>query len=130
MQLADLQSKSDQELLDIAVEVGAVDDGSNPRRMDIFRKMFKVYSDQDESIEAIGILSILNEGYGFLRENGDQVSGDVRPPKDGERYFGLVKVGEVNGTDPDSSKKRPKFESLTPIFPEEMIILELSLIHI
>ena len=78
MQLADLQSKSDQELLDIAVEAGAVDDGSNPRRMDIFRKMFKVYSDQDESIEAIGILSILNEGYGFLRENGDQRgSGDV-----------------------------------------------------
>ena len=147
MQLADLQSKSDQELLDIAVEVGAVDDGSNPRRMDIFRKMFKVYSDQDESIEAIGILSILNEGYGFLRENGDQrgsgdvyvsqsqirrfslrngdyVLGNVRPPKDGERYFGLVKVEKVNDTDPDSSRQRPKFESLTPIFPEEMIILE------
>ena len=126
MQLAELQSKSDQELLDIAVEVGAVDDGSNPRRMDIFRKMFKVYSDQEEAIEATGILSILNEGYGFLRENGDQrgsgdvyvsqsqirrfslrngdqVTGHVRPPKDGERYFGLVKVGEVNGTDPDSS---------------------------
>jgi len=147
MQLADLQSKSDQELLDIAVEVGAVDDGANPRRMDIFRKMFKVYSDQDEAIEACGILSVLNEGYGFLRENGDQrgsgdvyvsqsqirrfslrngdqVTGHVRPPKDGERYFGLVKVGEVNGIDPDSSKKRPKFESLTPIFPEEIIILE------
>ena len=147
MQLADLQSKSDQELLDIAVEVGAVDDGSNPRRMDIFRKMFKVYSDQEEAIEATGILSILSEGYGFLRENGDQrgsgdvyvsqsqirrfslrngdqVTGHVRPPKDGERYFGLVKVGEVNGTDPNSSKKRPKFESFTPIFPEEIIILE------
>ena len=147
MQLAELQSKSDQELLDIAVEVGAVDDGSNPRRMDIFRKMFKVYSDQEEAIEATGILSILNEGYGFLRENGDQrgsgdvyvsqsqirrfslrngdqVTGHVRPPKDGERYFGLVKVGEVNGTDPNSSKKRPKFESFTPIFPEEIIILE------
>ena len=147
MQLDELQNKSDQELLDIAVEVGAVDDGSNPRRMDILRKMFKVYSDQDESIEASGILSILNEGYGFLRQNGDQrgagdvyvsqsqirrfslrtgdhVNGNVRPPKDGERYFGLVKVGEVNGTDPDSSKKRPKFESLTPIFPEEIIILE------
>ena len=147
MQLAELQNKSDQELLDIAVEVGAVDDGSNPRRMDILRKMFKVYSDQDESIEASGILSILNEGYGFLRQNGDQrgagdvyvsqsqirrfslrtgdhVNGNVRPPKDGERYFGLVKVGEVNGTDPDSSKKRPKFEALTPIFPEEIIVLE------
>ena len=147
MQLAELQNKSDQELLDIAVEVGAVDDGTNPRRMDILRRMFKVYSDQDESIEASGILSILNEGYGFLRQNGDQrgagdvyvsqsqirrfslrtgdhVNGNVRPPKDGERYFGLVKVGGVNGTDPDSSKRRPKFESLTPIFPEDMIVLE------
>ena len=147
MQLEELQNKSDQELLDIAVEVGAVDDGSNPRRMDILRKMFKVYSDKNEGINASGILSILNEGYGFLRQNGDQrgagdvyvsqsqirrfrlrtgdfVVGNVRPPKDGERYFGLVKVEVVNDTDPDASRNRPKFESLTPIFPEEMIILE------
>ena len=115
--------------------------------MDIFRKMFKVYSDQDEAIEATGILSILNEGYGFLRENGDQrgsgdvyvsqsqirrfslrtgdeVSGQVRPPKDGERYFGLVRVEEVNGLDPEASKGRPLFEHLTAVFPTEQIILE------
>ena len=97
--------------------------------------------------DASGILSILNEGYGFLRQNGDQrgagdvyvsqsqirrfslrpgdyVVGNVRPPKDGERYFGLVKVGEVNHSDPDSSKKRAQFEKLTPIFPEELIVME------
>ena len=50
--------------------------------------------------------------------------GNVRPPKDGERYFGLVKVGEVNESDPDSSKKRVQFEKLTPIFPEELIVME------
>ena len=147
MKLAELQVKSDQELLDFAIESGAVDEGANPRRMDILRKMFKIYSENEEGLDASGILSILNEGYGFLRQNSDQrgagdvyvsqsqirrfslrngdyVLGNVRPPKDGERYFGLVKVEKVNDTDPDSSRQRPKFESLTPIFPEEMIILE------
>ena len=147
MRLAELQEKSDQELLDIAVEAGAVDEGANPRRMDLLRKMFKVYTDNEEVVDASGILSILNEGYGFLRQNGDQrgsgdvyvsqsqirrfslrtgdyVLGNVRPPKEGERYFGLVKVEKVNDIDADSSRNRPKFESLTPIFPEEMIILE------
>ena len=147
MKLAELQVKSDQELLDFAIESGVVDEGANPRRMDILRKMFKVYSENEEGLDASGILSILSEGYGFLRQNSDQrgagdvyvsqsqirrfslrngdyVLGNVRPPKDGERYFGLVKVEKVNDTDPDSSRQRPKFESLTPIFPEERIILE------
>ena len=147
MKLAELQVKSDKELLDFAIESGAVDEGASPRRMDILRKMFKVYSENEEGLDASGILSILSEGYGFLRQNSDQrgagdvyvsqsqirrfslrngdyVLGNVRPPKDGERYFGLVKVEKVNDTDPDSSRQRPKFESLTPIFPEERIILE------
>ena len=147
MNLAELQSKSDQELLNTALEAGVIEESANPRRMDLLRKIFKMYSDNQEVIVASGILSILNEGYGFLRQNqdergagdvyvsqsqirrfglraGDSVSGNVRPPKDGERYFGLVKVETVNNTEPDNSKKRPKFENLTPIFPEEMIVLE------
>jgi len=147
MKLAELQEKSDKELLDIAVESGAVDEGANPRRMDILRKICKNFSENEEGIDAGGILAILNEGYGFLRQNSDQrgsgdvyvsqsqirrfslrtgdyVVGNVRPPKEGERYFGLVKVEKVNDLDADSSRNRPKFESLTPIFPEEMIILE------
>ena len=147
MRLAELQEKNDEELLDFAVGEGVVEEGATPRRMDILRKMFKAYSEKDETVDASGILSILNEGYGFLRQNGDQrgagdvyvsqsqirrfslrpgdyVVGNVRPPKDGERYFGLVKVGEVNHSDPDSSKKRAQFEKLTPIFPEEIIVME------
>ena len=147
MRLAELQEKNDEELLDFAVEEGVVEEGATPRRMDILRKMFKAYSEKDETVDASGILSILNEGYGFLRQNGDQrgagdvyvaqsqirrfslrpgdyVVGNVRPPKDGERYFGLVKVGEVNHSDPDSSKKRAQFEKLTPIFPENLIVME------
>lgn len=147
MKLSELQSKTDEELLSLAIEVGAVENGATPRRQDILRRVFKTYSGSDEPIDAGGILSILNEGYGFLRQNGDQrgagdvyvsqaqirrfslrtgdyVAGDVRPPKDGERYFGLVKVKGVNDTAPEESKKRQKFESLTPIFPDEMISLE------
>ena len=147
MKLLELQEKNDEELLDFAVGEGVVEDGATPRRMDILRKMFKAYSEKDETVDADGILSILNEGYGFLRQNsdqrgsgdvyvsqsqirrfslrpGDHVVGNVRPPKDGERYFGLVKVGQVNDTDPDSSKQRVQFEKLTPIFPEKMIVME------
>ena len=147
MKLLELQEKNDEELLHFAIEEGVVEDGATPRRMDILRKMFKAYSEKDETVDADGILSILNEGYGFLRQNSDQrgsgdvyvsqsqirrfslrpgdyVVGNVRPPKDGERYFGLVKVGQVNHSDPDSSKKRAQFEKLTPIFPEELIVME------
>ena len=147
MQLAELQAKTDQELFDFALAEELVEEGPLPRRMDILRKLFKFYSDKEENIDACGILSILNDGYGFLRQNSDQrgagdvyvsqsqirrfslrtgdyVLGNVRPPKDVEKYFGLVKVAEVNETDPDSSKRRRRFEDLTPIFPEEMIIME------
>ena len=89
----------------------------------------------------------MGEGYGFLRQNGlrpaagdvyvsqsqirrfalrtgDTVSGQVRPPKEGERYFGLVRVEEVNGVNPESARSRPGFDHLTPIFPDEQIVLE------
>ena len=107
MQLAELQAKTDQELLDFALAEELVEEGPLPRRMDILRKLFKFYSDKEENIDACGILSILNDGYGFLRQNSDQrgagdvyvsqsqirrfslrtgdyVLGNVRPPKDGE----------------------------------------------
>ena len=67
MKLLELQEKNDEELLDFAVGEGVVEDGATPRRMDILRKMFKAYSEKDETVDADGILSILNEGYGFLR---------------------------------------------------------------
>ncbi|MBG55480.1 MAG: transcription termination factor Rho [Chloroflexi bacterium] len=147
MQLAELQAKTDQELFDFALEEDLVEEGPLPKRMDILRKLFKFYTDREENIDACGILSILNDGYGFLRQNSDQrgagdvyvsqsqirrfslrtgdyVLGNVRPPKDGEKYFGLVKVAEVNETDPDSSKRRKRFEDLTPVFPDEIIVME------
>ena len=147
MQLAELQAKTDQELFDFALEEGLVEEGPLPKRMDILRKLFKLYTDREENVDACGILSILNDGYGFLRQNseqrgagdvyvsqsqirrfslrtGDYVLGNVRPPKDGEKYFGLVKVAQVNDIDPDSSKRRKRFEDLTPVFPDKMIVME------
>ena len=147
MQLAELQAKTDQELFDFALEEELVEEGPLPKRMDILRKLFKFYTDREENVDACGILSILNDGYGFLRQNSDQrgagdvyvsqsqirrfslrtgdyVLGNVRPPKDGEKYFGLVKVAQVNETDPDSSKRRKRFEDLTPVFPDDMIVME------
>lgn len=96
---------------------------------------------------ASGVLELLPEGYGFLRGRtylpshsdiyvsvtqvrrfglrmGDMVLGEVRPPKSGEKYFGLLKVATVNGTDPEIARRRPNFDQLTPIFPEERYTLE------
>ncbi len=104
-------------------------------------------NDQDGNATASGVLNKTNDGYGFLKSNGnhaksgdvyvsqsqirrfglrngDQVAGQVRPPKDGERYLSLVRVEAVNDVDPEAARNRPHFESLTPIFPNEQIMLE------
>ena len=148
MNIAELQSKTDEELLELAQGVGALEDGAAPKREDLLMLLLQAYAEQNGHILATGILSITNEqGYGFLRPNGrnhrtgdvyvsqsqirrfglrggDQVAGQVRPPKDGERYFGLVRVEAVNGLDPEAMSERPHFERLTPIFPQDHIKLE------
>ena len=146
MDLAELQSKTNEELAEIAVELGIMDDGAVPRRQELLMKVLRALAEQNGHILASGILSIVNDGYGFLRQNGntsggdvyvsqsqirrfglrtgDEVAGQVRPPKDGERYFGLVRVEAVNGVEPDAARERPHFERLTPIFPTEAIKLE------
>ena len=149
MQLAELQSKTNDELLELAVQMGIVDDDSPPKRQDMLMKILQTYAEQDGHILASGVLSVVQEGYGFLRQNGrhpgagdvyvsqsqirrfglrtgDEVTGQVRPPKNGERYFGLVRVEAVNAVDPEEARSRPHFENLTPIFPLEQIKQEIS----
>ncbi len=146
MNLSELMTKSHDELTNLASEFGANTNGSN-KRHDLVTRVAKAVAEKEGPITASGILSIVNDGYGFLRQDagnssasdvyvsqsqirrfglrtGDQMSGRVRPPKDGERYFGLVRVEEVNGVKPDAARNRPKFESLTPIFPIERLKLE------
>tara|TARA_B110000116_G_scaffold270992_1_gene290483 strand:+ start:1657 stop:2922 length:1266 start_codon:yes stop_codon:yes gene_type:complete len=122
---------------------------------DVLRKLYRSAASknagQDDKLilTSSGILQVMDDGYGFLRQvsvhkstgdvyisqsqirrftlrTGDTVSGQVRPPKDGERYFGLVRVDKVNGFDSDSKKSKSSvaFETLTPIFPEEQVVLE------
>ena len=148
--VAELSTKSKDQLLDMAESVGLSDGAglANLRREDLLSRILQTASSQ-QALIASGILEIMDEGYGFLRQvahphtngdvyisqsqirrfglkTGDTVTGQVRPPKEGERYFGLVRVERVNGFDPEQvpSRSRPQFEYLTPIFPEERIVLE------
>ena len=147
MDLIELQSKSNDQLLETGVKMGVINEGANPKRHDVLNRILHAVAEKNEQITASGILSVVNDGYGFLRQNGsqqgsgdvyvsqsqirrfglrtgDKVAGQVRPPKDGERYFGLLRVRSVNDTPPDAAGNRPPFESLTPVFPTEQIILE------
>ena len=148
MNLGELMTKSNDELVQLASDIGANINGTN-KRHDLVNRVARAVAEREGPIRAGGILSIVNDGYGFLRQDGansassdvyisqsqirrfglrtgDHIVGQVRPPKDGERYFGLIRVEEVNGVKPDSARNRPKFESLTPIFPLDRLQLETS----
>ena len=152
LDLAELGGKSKEELLSLALGVGLGDPAAlgNMHREDILNRMLQAASAQ-QSLVSTGILEITDEGYGFVRQiaayrptgdvyisqsqirrfglrTGDTVTGQVRPPKEGERYFGLVRVERVNGLETDQvhGRGRPTFEHLTPVFPQWQVILETS----
>ena len=133
IELADIQNLPEDELTRLAEEMNIIEDGASLKRRELLSRILRAYSERNGSIQARGILAIANDGYGFLRSNsgqqgsgdvyvsqsqirrfglrtGDEVGGQVRPPKDGERYFGLVRVELVNGLDADKSRNRPNFE--------------------
>ncbi|MGK0498489.1 MAG: transcription termination factor Rho [Oceanicoccus sp.] len=148
MNLTELKTKPTQELLDIAKEIG-LDNIARQRKQDIIFSILKRHAKSGEDISGDGVLEILQDGFGFLRSadcsylagpddiyvspsqirrfnlrTGDTISGKIRPPKDGERYFALLKVSEVNYTQPEQSKNKVLFENLTPLFPEKRCLLE------
>jgi transcription termination factor Rho len=144
-ELTGLDSKSVEEIQEIAKELGV--DTELPRQ-DMLYKILQAQTEQSGMLFGQGVLEILPDGWGFLRRNrsfspdaediyvsqsqikrfglktGDTVSGQVRPPKDSEKYFGLLRVEGVNGTDPESARRRKNFDDLTPIYPNERIVLE------
>ena len=156
MDVAELGALSKDQLLDMGPDFG-LDDGASLaslRREDLLNRMLHAVSAQ-QSLVSSGILEIMDEGYGFLRQinylpatgdvyisqsqirrfglrTGDTVTGQVRPPKEGERYFGLVRVERVNGMETDQvhSRFRAQFEYLTPIFPERQIELETDSVNL
>ena len=148
MNLTEIQQLTEEDVKKMAIEAGMPESGLSGRRNELINKVLNKYCEREDfNITADGILSVLNDGYGFLRQvggqqgssdvyvsqsqirrfslrTGDEVSGQVRPPKQGERYFGLTRVEAVNGINPEDARNRPKFEKLTPIHPLEQIKLQ------
>jgi transcription termination factor Rho len=146
--IAELKAKSVQDLHEMAEELN-IQNYSSLRKQDLIFRIEQNLLDSDVILRAEGVLEILPEGYGFLRSQdwnylygpddiyvspsqikrfdlrtGDTVLGQVRPPKEGERYLALLKVEEVNGEDPEKSKHRISFDNLRPRYPEGRLNLE------
>jgi transcription termination factor Rho len=148
MDIAELKGKTIMELLDVAHDL-QIEGTSSMRKQELIFKILEAQTQQNGLIFAEGVLQVLPEGYGFLRSpdynylpgpddiyvspsqikkfdlrTGDTISGQIRSPKDSERYFALLRVEAVNHEHPDVSKSKPFFDNLTPLYPEEMLNLE------
>ncbi len=150
MNLTELKTKSVPELLEIAKEMG-LDNLGRSRKQDVIFAILKRHAKGGEDIHGDGVLEILQDGFGFLRSadssylagpddiyvspsqirrfnlrTGDTISGKIRPPKDGERYFALLKVDSINYDKPENAKNKILFENLTPLFAQERLKMELG----
>ncbi len=148
MNLTDLKTKPIEELIQIAKEMG-MESLARSRKQDVIFNILKKHARSGEDIYGDGVLEILQDGFGFLRSadssylagpddiyvspsqirrfnlrTGDSIAGKIRPPKEGERYFAMLKVSEINFDKPENSRNKILFENLTPLFPDERIVLE------
>ncbi|HWL73640.1 MAG TPA: Rho termination factor N-terminal domain-containing protein, partial [Burkholderiaceae bacterium] len=148
MHLSELKALHVSQLLEMAIGL-EIDNANRMRKQELMFAILKKRAKGGEQIFGDGTLEVLPDGFGFLRSpetsylastddiyispsqirrfnlhTGDSIEGEVRTPKDGERYFALVKVDKVNDQAPDSTKHRILFENLTPLFPDEPLILE------
>ncbi len=150
MNLNDLKKKSITELMDLAQTLG-VENVGRARKQEIIFSILKSHSRKGEDIFGEGVLEILSEGYGFLRSadsdyvaspddvyvppqlirrfnlrTGDSISGKIRPPKESERYFALLRIDSINFDHPEHAKQKILFENLTPLFPQERLKMEIG----
>ncbi|MFC1571515.1 transcription termination factor Rho [Candidatus Margulisiibacteriota bacterium] len=146
MDIVELEGKTLQQLYDIAKKAD-IQGARQLKKHDLIFKILEKQTEKNGNMFAKGVLEILPEGYGFLRtggylpsrediyvsqtqirrfdmQNGDLVSGQIRPPKEGEKYYSLLKIEAISGTDPEQARERVPFENLTPIFPEQRFTLE------
>tara|TARA_B100000686_G_scaffold301790_1_gene337390 strand:- start:4079 stop:5338 length:1260 start_codon:yes stop_codon:yes gene_type:complete len=148
MHLSDLKNLHVTELVEMAI-TNKIDGANRLRKQDLIFSLLKNQARKGESIFGEGTLEVLQDGFGFLRSpdtsylagpddiyvspsqirrfnlhTGDSIDGEIRTPKDGERYFALVKVDKVNSDSPDNSKHKILFENLTPLFPTRRLLLE------
>ena len=150
MKLEDLKLKTPTELLAFAEEHG-VENASTLRKQELMFATLKQLAAQDIDITGIGVVEVLQDGFGFLRSpdanylpgpddiyispsqirrfalrTGDTVEGQIRSPKEGERYFALLKVNKINFEDPDASRHKVHFDNLTPLYPTNWLKLEIE----
>ena len=150
MKLSELKVKTPAELLDLAQSLG-IENISRAKKQTLIFAILKNKAENEEEVLGDGVLDILQEGYGFLRSSndsyvsgpddiyvspnqirrfnlstGDVVTGKIRAPKKGEKYFALIKVSEVNGDSPENIRNRIPFSSLTPLHPNQRLGLELG----
>src|ERR1051325_10924824 len=148
MHLSELKQLHVTQLVEMAIAAG-IENASRMRKQDLIFAMLKAHAKKGESIFGDGTLEVLPDGFGFLRSpdtsylastddiyvspsqirrfnlhTGDSIEGEIRTPKDGERYFALVKVDKVNGEAPEAAKNKILFENLTPLHPDEAFKLE------
>jgi len=150
MNLQELKEKTPIELLEFAEDL-KIENASTLRKQDILFAILKQMADNDKAIFATGVLELLQDGFGFLRSpesnylpgpddiyvspsqvrrfalrTGDTVEGEIRAPKDGERYFALLKVTNINFSDPGDVRHRINFDNLTPLYPDERLQMEIE----
>ncbi len=148
MNLSELKTQPVPELLKIAQEMG-LDNVTRTRKQDLIFTILKRHAKSGEDIYGDGVLEILQDGFGFLRSasssylagpddiyvspsqirrfnlrTGDTIAGKIRPPKEGERYFALLKIDSINNESNESSRNKILFENLTPLFPDDALPLE------
>jgi len=151
MHLAELKAKSPTDLLNLAEEL-EVENASSLRKQDMMFAILKAFAENDQPIHGDGTLEILSDGFGFLRNpeanflpgpediyvspaqvrrfslrTGDTVDGEIRAPKEGERYFSLVKVDLINFESPEAVKHRINFDNLTPLYPTSRLKMEMEI---
>jgi len=148
MNISELETKTREELVGLTKQQ-EVEGYSGLKKSDLIMRLVQAQTEQQGYLFVSGVLDIVDDGYGFLRQdsllpgpddiyisnsqirrfglrNGDTVSGQGRPPKNGERYCSLLRVEAINGVDPEQSRSRPHFGSLTPTFPDSLFNLETS----
>ncbi|MFN3712307.1 MAG: transcription termination factor Rho [Alcanivoracaceae bacterium] len=150
MNLTELKKKPISELIEIAKQAG-LENMARTRKQDVIFSILKKVAKNGDDISGDGVLEILQDGFGFLRSSegsylagpddiyvspsqirrfnlrtGDSITGKIRPPKEGERYFALLKVDEINFDRPENAKNKILFENLTPLFPTERMMMELG----
>jgi transcription termination factor Rho len=150
MNLVELKGKNIQELTSMAKKFN-IEGASGMRKQDLVFSLLQVHSEQNGLIYGEGVLEILPDGFGFLRatdanylpgpddiyispsqirrfnlRTGDTIAGQIRPPKDSERYFALLKVEKVNHEDPEIAREKILFDNLTPLYPNDKMTLETS----